>query len=458
MRVRYEAVEIGNQDGEERLLASLRSAGIELESCGSSRRLSLVLLFFGSTTNTLWDRLRQLSADGLTRILAVATTACRISDDIAWRFLQSGAADLLRWDRLDNLATDIVARLERWRVIDDLIDSPVVKDNLVGHSSAWKQELRRVTEVARFTDAPILITGETGTGKELLARLVHTLDPRPKKGDLVVVDCTTIVPELSGSEFFGHEKGSFTGAISGRDGAFALANGGTLFLDEIGDLPLNLQAQLLRGVQEHTYKRVGGNQWKEAEFRLVCATNKNLTQAVSSGGFRRDLYYRIAGWTAHLPSLSERREDIIPLAQHFLKNQRGPAAPELDPAVRRYLIQREYPGNIRDLRQLVNRMCYHHVGKGPITCGDIPEAETCSYRPGEFDWHDKSLESAVRQAVCCGVGLREIGRVAADLAVRVALDAENGNLQRAARRLGITDRALQMRTAEQRARLNSAAA
>src|SRR5437763_9151048 len=131
-------------------------------------------------------------------------------------------------------------------------------------------------EAAFFTDAPVLSTGETGTGKELIARLVHSLDARSKKRDLVVVDCTTIVPTLSGSEFFGHERGAFTGAVSTREGAFALADGGTLFLDEVGELPLTLQPRLLRVLQEHTYKRVGGNLWQEAKFRLVCATNRNL--------------------------------------------------------------------------------------------------------------------------------------------------------------------------------------
>ena len=133
----------------------------------------------------------------------------------------------------------------------------MVLGNLVGSGPAWTVTLRQIVEIALFTAAAVLITGESGTGKELVARLLHTLDRRPRKGDLVVLDCTTIVPELAGSEFFGHERGAFTNAVAPRDGAFALADNGTLFLDEIGELPLPLQADLLRVVQDAPYKRAG---------------------------------------------------------------------------------------------------------------------------------------------------------------------------------------------------------
>src|SRR5262245_1255051 len=200
-----------------------------------------------------------------------------------WHVLDTGAADVLNVRNPVDAAGDIRARLERWDEIDDIVSSPLVRDNLVGQSPVWICELRRIAEIARMSSANVLITGETGTGKELLARLIHTLDTRPDKGELVVVDCTTIVRDLSGSELFGHERGAFTGAVDARDGAFALANRGTLFLDEIGELSPGLQAQLLRAVQEHAYKRVGSNQWRSTQFRLVCATNRNLLEAVQSG-------------------------------------------------------------------------------------------------------------------------------------------------------------------------------
>jgi transcriptional regulator with GAF, ATPase, and Fis domain len=321
---------------------------------------------------------------------------------------------------------------------------------LVGESRAWKSLLRQVVEAARFTDASVLILGESGTGKELAARLIHTLDPRPQKRDLVVVDCTTIVPELAGSEFFGHERGAFTGAVAARDGAFALTDGGTLFLDEVGDLPLGLQAQLLRVVQEGTYKRVGGNTWQRTNFRLVAATNKDLQQAVASGAFRRDLYYRIAGVTCQLPSLRERTDDILRLARHFMQQLRSDAeAIDLDDLVREYLLSRTYSGNVRDLKQLVSRIVYRHVGSGPITVGDIPEEE----RPAMESLHDRSdqlFEQAIRRALVSGVGLKDISRAVTEAAIRIAVRDEEGNLQRAARKLGVTDRALQLRRAARR--------
>src|SRR5678816_4688946 len=139
-----------------------------------------------------------------------------------------------------------------------------------------------------------LIAGESGTGKELVARLIHALDRREPKGPFVVLDCTTVSPELAGSEFFGHERGAFTTAVTAREGAFAMADGGTLFLDEVGELPLALQAELLRVIQERVYKRVGSNTWKQADFRLVCATNRDLAAEEAKGNFRLDLFHRIA--------------------------------------------------------------------------------------------------------------------------------------------------------------------
>jgi transcriptional regulator with GAF, ATPase, and Fis domain len=334
--------------------------------------------------------------------------------------------------------------------VDQLVESPFVRNSLVGGDRVWKSVLRQIVEVARFTDASVLIMGESGTGKELVARLIHALDPRPNKRDLMVLDCTTIVPELSGSEFFGHERGAFTGAVTPRDGAFALADGGTLFLDEVGELSLGLQAQLLRVIQERTYKRVGGNTWHKTDFRLVCATNRDLLQAVMRGAFRSDLYYRIASATWKLPSLREHAGDIIPLVRHFMQQLRPHEEPlELDELVREYLLKREYPGNVRDLRQTVSRIMYRHVGPGRVTIGDIPEEERPVLESGR-GWCDESFEHAICRALTLGVGLKEISRAVTEMAIRIAVSDEEGNLQRAACKLGISDRALQMRRAARR--------
>jgi transcriptional regulator with GAF, ATPase, and Fis domain len=406
------------------------------------------VLFFDEITDQLCEFLKDTSRNSRERVLAIALASSALAEKGAWRLLKAGACDVFAIDQVANLPREVTVRFERWNDIDQQVQSPLVRNNLIGHGSAWTSIIRQVVEVASFTNAPVLIMGESGTGKELVARLIHSLDRRNSKGDLITLDCTTIVPELSGSEFFGHERGAFTGAISSRDGAFALANGGTLFLDEVGELPLPLQAQLLRVVQELTYKRIGGNAWQKTDFRLVCATNKDLLHQVAQGQFRHDLYYRIASVVCHLPSLRERPEDIMSLASHFMKELR----PDLeslsfDKAVQEFLVKRSYPGNIRDLRQMVTRIAYRHVGSGPITLGHIPKEEWAFAENDPVHWHDESFESAIRQALMQGARLKEIGRIAEETAIRIAVGDENGNLQRAAGKLGVTDRALQMRRA-----------
>jgi transcriptional regulator with GAF, ATPase, and Fis domain len=433
-------------------MATLARAGVKAAIAQSSHSCP-TLLFFGKAEPALLQKLAALRAAGTDRVLAIGVGAPP-DQACAWRMLCAGASDLLSWNGSDEVASSIAARLTRWQQIDDLLDSPLIASSLVGRSPRWQATLRQVVEVARFTPASALVLGESGTGKELIARLFHSLDPRPDKGNLVVVDCTTIVPELSGSEFFGHERGAFTGASGTRDGAFALARGGTVFLDEVGELPLALQAQLLRAVQEQTFKRVGGNTWFKADFRLVCATNRDLQAAVQRGEFRHDLYHRIANWVFTLPPLRERTEDIVPLARHFMQQRRAGQKPlELDATVEQCLLRREYPGNIRELRQLVMRIMDRHVGEGAITAGDLPLPERPDDAPGTCEWRDNSFLRSIGLALSSGVGMKEIGRAAEDSAIQLALREADGNLQDAASRLGVTDRALQLRRATARAQL-----
>jgi transcriptional regulator with GAF, ATPase, and Fis domain len=311
--------------------------------------------------------------------------------------------------------------------------------------------------VAAFTNLSVLVTGETGTGKELVARLIHRLDRRPDKRELVVLDCTTVVPTLSGTEFFGHERGSFTGATSARDGVFALADGGTLFLDEVGELAVGLQAELLRVIQEGAYKRVGGNVWHRTRFRLVAATNRDLIEEERRGAFRRDFYHRIAAWRCHLPSLRERTGDVLPLARHFLARfTPGGSPPDMDRVVQDFLLGREYPGNVRELRQLAEQLAHRHVGPGAITVGEVPPEEwaLCA---GAETWADGAFEQCLHRALVNGVGLKEITGVARETAIRVALRNAGDNLQQASRALGVTDRALQLRRAARGVALRSSA-
>jgi transcriptional regulator with GAF, ATPase, and Fis domain len=433
----------------EALIRSIANYDITLYEPDPDSERGLGILVVNDFNTALCESLSKLAFGGRARVLVLADSAVSLAGENTWRLLRAGASDVLAWGRSPDSAAAIAARLTRWNTVDQIVASPAVRETMVGQSAALTAVLRQIVELGKFSNASILIGGESGTGKELAARLIHALDPRPNKRELVVLDCTTIVPELAGSEFFGHERGAFTGAVAARDGAFFLADGGTLFLDEVGDLPRSLQAQLLRVIQEHTFKRVGANAWNETHFRLLCATNKNLPEEVMRGSFRADLFYRIVECTITLPALHERRDDIPLLARHFI----GAAASshELDPAVQYYLATRDYPGNVRELKQVVGRMIHRHVGPGAFTVGDLPSEDRPLEGRSAKAWHDSLFEQAVRQAVASDVGLKEIGRLAEAAALRIALADAGGNLQHAARRLKVTDRALQLRRANGRA-------
>jgi transcriptional regulator with GAF, ATPase, and Fis domain len=424
----------------DRLLAELARNGVECGAFDDAARPGLLL--FDTWSDTLREQLQERTRDA--QVIAVGVQRNSLGRGTARDLLTAGASDAVQLGNPVETARAIAARFRRWAAVDRLVDSPVVRRNLVGDAARWRDLLRRIADVARFSNLPVLVRGESGTGKELVARLIHTLDAREEKKELIVVDCTTIVPELSGSELFGHERGSFTGAAGAREGAFALADGGTLFLDELGELPLRLQAEMLRAVQEGTYKRVGGNTWQKTRFRLVSATHRDLDEEMREGRFRRDLYYRVAAWSCTLPPLRERREDIPALAKHFF-TQALKTTPELDPAVLELLISRDYPGNVRDLRHLVERIAYRHAGDGPITLGDVPEEER-QHSDAE-PMTANVFDHAARVGILCGMGLKEISNAAADASVRLALEMEQGNVGRAAGRLGITDRGLQKRRA-----------
>jgi transcriptional regulator with GAF, ATPase, and Fis domain len=438
---------------EDDIRRGLSNAGIHLRPLATTLPEGHGILAFSEIGDELLGLLHHIRLRARGHVLALAAIPSALQDGGNWRLLHAGASEVLAWDHQAVVEARILARLERWTTIDELTEAATSQVALVGESASSYTLLRRIVEAARFTDVPILLSGESGTGKELLARLVHLMDARhtvqSKSGPgLVTVDCSTIVPELSGSELFGHERGAFTGAVSFREGAFALADGGTLFLDEIGELPMNLQTQLLRAIQEKTYKRVGGNVWQTSDFRLVCATNRDLNELVKQSHFRLDLYHRIAGWVYRTLPLRERREDILPLADHFLNTVNARHEPtEFDPAVCDYLLHRTYAGNVRELRQLVERMAHRHVGPGPVTIGDIPEEDRPPGTELQHAWPDEKFEKSIVEAVALGTRLKEITQATSETAIRIAVQSEKGNLQRAARRLGITDRALQMRRA-----------
>jgi transcriptional regulator with GAF, ATPase, and Fis domain len=437
---------------ESEVRASLAVAGVNLVSRQDSTE-GHGIVCFSQFDIQLLDFLRRVRLEGRGSTIALSAPPLVLELGMTWRLLEQGASEVLVWEGRSDVASQVRARLERWRTIDELAEYATSRAALAGDSAAWRTLVRQIADVGRFTDAPVLLIGESGTGKELLARLIALLDVRTaghhdSASELIVFDCSTVVPELSGSELFGHERGAFTGAVNARDGAFSLAHGRTLFLDEIGELSPALQTQLLRAVQEKKYKRVGGNVWQTSDFRLVCATNRNLNQLIEQGHFRLDLYHRISGWVFRTMPLRERREDILPLAHFFMKNlYPEETPPPFDPAVSQYLLHRDYPGNVRELRHLIQRIIHRHVGPGPITAGDIPQDD----RPPNGDlqrvWPDEQFDKTISEAILLGVRLKEITQITTDTAIRIAVQSESGNLQRAARKLGVTDRALQLRRA-----------
>jgi DNA-binding NtrC family response regulator len=395
----------------------LTEMGVKLERRNGPDGPRNGIVVFDGGAAAVADAIHDVADGSRGRVLALCASGDGLGDD-SWGLLRAGASDVFGWS--DGCARQVAERLRRWQTIDELVACRHVRDFLVGDSPAWRAVLRDAVEVARFTDAAVLITGESGTGKERVAQLIHELDPRPNKQRMVVLDCSTVVPSLSGSEFFGHEKGAFTGASAARAGAFELADGGTLFLDEVGELPTPLQAELLRVIQEGTFKRVGSNMWRKSAFRLICATNRDLASEQGKGAFRNDFYYRIAGCRLHLPSLRDRAEDIIPLFRHFFREvhpDRKP--PELDGAVRDLLVSRAYPGNVRDLRSLALRIVQRYLGAGVVTVGDVPDQERPAPQKAVASWRGGELEEGIRRAFAHGATLEDITAAAAEVATRL---------------------------------------
>jgi len=288
------------------------------------------------------------------------------------------------------------------------------------------------------TPTTVLITGESGTGKELVARALHAnsrLAPKP----YIRVNCAAIPRELIESEFFGYEKGAFTGAVTSKPGRFELADGGTLVLDEIGEIPLEMQVKLLRAIQEHEFERVGGLRTLRVNVRLITATNKDLQRCVTEGTFREDLFYRLNVVSVRLPPLRERVEDIPPLCAHFVErfNERlGRRIEGFEPEALAALRRHHWPGNVRELENLAERCVLFSDGPR-IALGDLPETVrgAASGSPGPAQSDPLALKSQVRAAA---------ERVERDLIDR-ALKVTDHNVTRAAKLLHISRKSLQVK-------------
>lgn len=384
------------------------------------------------------------------RVIVLNTSTAAFSTESVFRVLKYGAEHFLSLLSLGDSLEGITEKLTRWRNIEVMANAPAVRNFIVGESPALKKLLRGLVEVAAYADVAVLVEGERGTGKESMARLVHDLDKRRGHYDLVLVDCATIRPELSGSEFFGHEKGAYTGADNTREGAFAQSHNGTLFLDEIGELPLSMQAELLRIIQEGAYKKLGGNLWKQANFRLVCATNRDLLHQCERNLFRQDLYDRISVWKCRMPSLRERKTDIPLLVDFFLRKRFPEGAPPVDDNVMAYLQERDYGGNVRELKNLVARMALKYVGKGPITLGDIPADDRTAAVEQEEQWYKSAaFTNTIVEALTCGYDAKQIMDIVKSQVTKVALSTASNNKE-VSKLLGKSERWIQLQKAKER--------
>jgi two-component system NtrC family response regulator len=287
--------------------------------------------------------------------------------------LKMGAADyLIKPFSLDEL-TLLVNRLLQQRRRDHLSDlrehdfHRLAYDDFVGQALATRTLIELIRKVAA-TDTTVLITGESGSGKELAARMVHEESGR-KAGPFIPVNCAALTETLLESELFGHEKGAFTGAVARKPGRFELADGGSIFLDEIGEMSPGLQSKLLRVLEERRLTRVGGVDNIAIDVRLITATNRNLKELVREGRFREDLYFRINVFPVTMPPLRERKEDIPHLARYFLRRKNYPH-PDLDPEVLKLLCDYSWPGNIRELKNILERAMILSGGE-PIDPGSV---------------------------------------------------------------------------------------
>ncbi len=301
---------------------------------------------------------------------------------------------------------------------------------LVARSPGMVRALEVARKVARHT-SPVLLTGASGTGKELVARLVHRESPRAD-GPFIPVNCGAIPENLLESEFFGHLKGAFTGADRERTGLFEAAEGGTLFLDEVAELPAALQVKLLRVLQEGEVRPVGSNESRKVDVRVVSATNRDMEEAVAAGDFREDLYYRIAVIPIHLPALAARREEVPELARHLLERHEarlGIQVNGITPEAMELLLDYDWPGNVRELENVLERALA--LAEGPsIGVDDLPENVRVPGPSLGLEDGDASLSVKVRTA--------ELERHL----IQVALDRTGGNKTRAAELLELSTRAL----------------
>ena len=359
--------------------------------------------------------------------------------------LKKGAFDYITKPFDQEELKRVIGKAVKTRVLSEeeiqLAPAEIDRSEIVGSGAQMAKIFEIIRKVAPTTTT-ILITGETGTGKELVANAIHAGSPR-KHNPFIKINCSAIAENLIESELFGYEKGAFTGAVSSKPGRFELAHKGTLFLDEIGDLPREMQVKLLRVIQDHEFERVGGIQTIRVDVRLVAATNRNLQLDVREGRFREDLFYRLNVMPIHVPPLRERKEDIPALLDYFIgkfnrKLDRRVAG--ADPEVVDLLTDHDWPGNIRELENLAERLVLMARGE-TIVMGDVPaeilEAVEARAQAGAPD-EKRSIKDLIRE---------KTEDIEKQMILR-ALEECEGNISKAARQLGLSRRGLHLKLAK----------
>jgi DNA-binding NtrC family response regulator len=359
---------------------------------------------------------------------------------------QRGAHDVLRKEslafELRSVLESALQLAEDRRSADTSSAASPAQDGrvkIIGVSRALQDVFKIVGRVAR-SDAPVLVSGESGSGKELIAKAIHEYSPRRLK-EMIPLNCGAIPENLLESELFGHEKGSFTGAIARRAGRFEQADGGTLFLDEIGDMPLSIQVKLLRVLQDGTFSRVGSNETQTSDVRIITATHKDLAAEVSAGRFREDLYYRLNVVEVRIPPLRERKDDIPLLAEYFLQRitrKNGMARIRLSQEAISALQTHHWPGNVRELENTIARACAL-ASSSVLLPADIPLASApITSRIKLDDALDRMINSAPSGNI--------INWVVSQLAQR-AVELADNDLKKASINLGISQEELKKRLA-----------
>jgi DNA-binding NtrC family response regulator len=328
---------------------------------------------------------------------------------------------------------------ERRTLSQTLRESAHLK-KIVARSHRMRKVLDLVAQVAP-TRSTILVNGESGTGKELVARAIHFSSPRAERGQFVAVNCSNVSPELLESDLFGHIRGAFTGAIAAKKGRFEIADEGTIFLDEIGSISSDIQAKLLRVIQEREFTPVGDTATKKVDARIIAATNVDLKRAVVEGAFREDLYYRLNVISINLPPLRERREDILPLVQHFMRKYNEENArqipTEIDPEVIRVLEEYPWPGNVRELENTIERAVV--IARNDRLDLDCLPDEVLNPRSAEEFLERLTGNGGVAPQVNLSRGISfydEVSKFEINL-IKQALEITGGNQSRAARLLGM---------------------